>query len=569
MQLTRLLLLCTGLPLLLFFCAEAGEVGVCYGRNGDNLMDPASVVQLLKKNGITMVRVYDTDPTVLRAMANTGIKLVVALPNDKLASAAADPNWAVQWAKDNVIPYYPATDIRGVTVGNEVFQQAPELTSQLLPAMKNVQAALAGLGLADAMKVTTPIAFDALKASSFPPSAGEFRDDIAQSVMSPMLDFLEQTGSYLMVNIYPYYAYAAANGAMDINYALFRPNAGVVDTGSGLTYYSLFDAQLDTVQYAMDRLGSSSSKQKHTVVETMLGGRRHPPSPAKPKPEAKPGEVGTWCINCDGVGATKENSQTFINNLIERVVSGSASTTYSPLAGVGTPYRPNDDISVYIFELFNENEKSTAQERNYGLFYPDGQPVYQVDFRAGGAPTPSPAKSSWCVANAAAGDSRLQAALDWACGHGADCSAIQPGKTCYQPNTKVAHASYAFNDYYQRKGRASGTCDFAGAASIVYQQPAGTCDPNAGSWCVANAAVGDARLQAALDYACGHGADCSAIQPGARCFDPDTKVAHASYAFNDYYQRNGRSDRSCEFGGAGSVVHQAPKIGNCVLRSRA
>lgn len=548
-----LLLLCAvGFPLLLFFHADAGEVGVCYGRNGDNLMDPASVVRLLKKNGVTMVRVYDTDQAVLSAMANTGIKLVVALPNEMLASAAADPSWAVQWAKSNVKPYYPATDIRGVTVGNEVFQQAKGLTPQLVPAMKNVQAALAGLGLADAIKVTTPIAFDALKASSFPPSKGEFRDDIAQSVMSPMLDFLEQTGSYLMVNIYPYKAYASTNGAMDINYALFRPNAGVVDGGSGFTYHNLFDAQLDTVYYAMDAVRSSGNR----TVETMLRGRRKVP--------VKHGEH-SWCTYCDGV----ENSKTYTNNLIKHVVSGGASTaSYSPLdAAVGTPYRPNDDISVYIFELFNENEKSSAEESNYGLFYPNGQPVYQVDFMAGGAP--SPARSSWCVANVAAGDARLQAALDWACGHGADCSAIQPGKTCYQPNTKLAHASYAFNDYYQRKGRASGTCDFAGAASIVYQQPAGTCDPNAGSWCVANAAVGDSRLQAALDYACGHGADCSDIQPGARCFNPDTKLAHASYAFNDYYQRNGRSDQSCDFGGAGSVVHQAQKIGSCVLRSRA
>ncbi|XP_062189012.1 glucan endo-1,3-beta-glucosidase 12-like [Phragmites australis] len=84
------------------------------------------------------------------------------------------------------------------------------------------------------------------------------------------------------------------------------------------------------------------------------------------------------------------------------------------------------------------------------------------------------------------------------------------------------------------------------------------------TWCVARPGAPQEDLQNALDWACGPGgADCSQLQPGGRCYQPDTLLTHASYAFNIFYQQNGNSDIACNFGGAGAIVKRDPSFGSC------
>ncbi|KAI3957611.1 hypothetical protein MKW92_027775 [Papaver armeniacum] len=85
-------------------------------------------------------------------------------------------------------------------------------------------------------------------------------------------------------------------------------------------------------------------------------------------------------------------------------------------------------------------------------------------------------KTTYCVAKPFGVDENvLLAALNWACGK-VDCSPLLQGQICYEPDTVSAHASYAFNQYYQQSGRLTGTCDFNGVAMVTTTDPShGNC----------------------------------------------------------------------------------------------
>ncbi|XP_060215636.1 leucine-rich repeat extensin-like protein 3 [Lycium barbarum] len=86
-------------------------------------------------------------------------------------------------------------------------------------------------------------------------------------------------------------------------------------------------------------------------------------------------------------------------------------------------------------------------------------------------PPKKPENAVWCVAKPTVPADLIQQALDYACGSGAGCDAIQPNGACYQPATLLSHASYAFNSYWQKRKQGGGTCDFGGTAMLVTVDP--------------------------------------------------------------------------------------------------
>lgn len=75
------------------------------------------------------------------------------------------------------------------------------------------------------------------------------------------------------------------------------------------------------------------------------------------------------------------------------------------------------------------------------------------------------------MCNSGLSDSILQKNIDYACGAGADCSAILQNGACFNPNTVKDHCNYAVNSYYQRKGQITGSCDFQGTATVTQTVP--------------------------------------------------------------------------------------------------
>ncbi|OVA06118.1 Glycoside hydrolase [Macleaya cordata] len=195
----------------------ARHVGVCYGTVGDNLPSPLDVINLYKKNEIEMLRLYEPSPPILEALRGSKILVSLGIKNQDLANLASSQDAANEWVQTNVVPYKEDVSFSWITAGNEVI---PGPLSQYVPgAMNNIYNTLVAIGL-DRINVTTVLAATAL-GTSYPPSAGAFSSEVID-VMTQVSTFLHHYGGPLMIDVYPYFAYANNPTNISLDYALFN-----------------------------------------------------------------------------------------------------------------------------------------------------------------------------------------------------------------------------------------------------------------------------------------------------------------------------------------------------------
>lgn len=214
-----------------------------YGQVADNLPPPEATAKLLKSTSIEKIRLYGSDPAIIKALANTDIGIVIGAANGDIPAFASDPNFAKNWVNANVVPFYPASKIILIMVGNEVVMSGDDnLISHLLPAMKNIKDALDSVSLGDKIKVSTVHSMTLLRQSE-PPSAARFHPNLVD-VLKGLLEFNNATGSPFSINPYPYFAYKGDSRAETLAFCLFQPNSGRYDPNTKIKYMNMFDAQV-------------------------------------------------------------------------------------------------------------------------------------------------------------------------------------------------------------------------------------------------------------------------------------------------------------------------------------
>ncbi|XP_077216651.1 glycosyl hydrolase superfamily protein [Tasmannia lanceolata] len=322
-------------------------IGVTYTQDPSReLPRPDRIISFLRQSlaGITHVRLPNPNSDLIRSFSYSGISLLLSIPNSLIPQFASEQSAAAHWLSLHVFPFYPRTKITTISVGNNLLS-SPDLSHLLLPAIKNVYLALHNLGIRK-ISISTAHSFDIIT-NPFPPSAAQFQESVSTPFLKPLLDFLFETNSSFLINIYPYHFYRS-NPEIPIGFALFEDHQAFNfrdDSMTGLRYRNLFDVMVDSVISAMAAIDHDGIP---VVVET------------------------GW--PSEGDANEPEATQLYAGMYVEGLMKHLRSS-------FGTPLRREGVTEVYVFELFDEELKLGATSgQHWGIFYPNFTNKYGIEF---------------------------------------------------------------------------------------------------------------------------------------------------------------------------------------------
>ncbi|KAI3470840.1 hypothetical protein Pfo_027503 [Paulownia fortunei] len=349
------LLLCTATLLLLSSIshASATTLGVTYNPSTYNLPPPEHVVSTLQPHPRRRprLRIYQHHPPPLRLQPPHSLLRRQSLRRRPLALFPRPP-----------LP--PRTHISLISAGSDVITTAAtsdptvDPSTTLLPAMRNLHLSLLDLGIRT-IPVSTTFSFIDIMTTSFPPSAAEFQEPIGSLIIRPLLQFLEETNSSFLINLYPYNVYRI-NSEIPIGFVLFQehPFNFRDDVITGVRYRNLFDMMVDAVIAAM----AVSGQENIPVIVAETGW----PS------EAEAQAAGNY-------------AEMYLKGLVTHLRSG-----------LGTPLRKEGVAEGYIYQLFDEGDLGYNNGKNgttgaamsgragagqhWGIMYPNMTMKYNVDF---------------------------------------------------------------------------------------------------------------------------------------------------------------------------------------------
>ncbi|XP_024020403.1 glucan endo-1,3-beta-glucosidase 3 isoform X1 [Morus notabilis] len=445
--------------LSLFICCSSGTLaGFSYHAKG-------STISLHKDINVSpaQIRVFVSDHKVLTSLFNTGVFVDLYVNQSQLQTLTKSKSSGVTWLKTHVISFLPHVNIKSIVACIGKNPSRHNDLARLLSTLKSVQSLLSSFRLDNQVKVSV----------AFPLSFFKNLSEIHERHLCRIFSYIKEVKSYIIVE-----EVVNMGGDRFVQSVIQKANFAISiipcnDVPMVLTIKSPSIPSPKEVSEFSDKV--SKALQNNTRITTNM--------------VAVYVEVPTSTSQRQLLTKTTQHDTTvFPITPITNTPTTPTIVTVNPSPNPVTIGPANPDTPVVTLPL---TTPPVTNPVTTPITVPGAQPVTNPvnPTPSGNVPTTAPVTTnpgappasnnipgqSWCVAKSGAPETAIQAALDYACGGGADCSQIQQGGSCYNPNNLQNHASYAFNSYYQKNPLPT-SCDFGGTATLVNANPStGSC----------------------------------------------------------------------------------------------